>query len=272
VNLTEERLLLRDVNISEIKGIIRDNPIDLLYNFDLTISDDLFMEVLLNNFRNDVTSYQAFISKFKNNEKTALIKKISEEWELLNWDSVDILEDKLTKLNEQLLRDRLTNSNLFDILNNEKMTPMFLKLAKISNNQGSLSEIKSKEGMVFETPELREKYIYEHFQSEYGKVSRNVTVGDIEAFLGPGLINCNIVNSCKIPDHLKVEMENEISLSELDNAVKSSKNNTAGGMDGINNLVLKKFWDLLRIPLYNYTKLIPIKGKLTQSFNSAAFV
>jgi exonuclease III len=144
VNLTEERLLLRDGSISEIKGIIRDNPIDLLYNFDLTISDDLFMEVLLNNFRNDVTSYQAFISKFRNNEKTALIKKISEEWELQNWDSVDILEDKLTKLNEQLLRDRLSNSNLFDILNNEKMTPMFLNLPKLVTIRDPFRKLRAK--------------------------------------------------------------------------------------------------------------------------------
>jgi hypothetical protein len=40
-------------------------PIDLLYNFPLGTPDDLFFEVLINNIRNEVTSYQDFIFKFK---------------------------------------------------------------------------------------------------------------------------------------------------------------------------------------------------------------
>jgi hypothetical protein len=31
----------------------------------ISIEPDLFMEVLINNFRNEVTSYQSFIFKFK---------------------------------------------------------------------------------------------------------------------------------------------------------------------------------------------------------------
>jgi hypothetical protein len=168
LDLSEECLMRRDEGVSEIRRLMREYPIELLYNFDLSVGDDIFLEVLLNNFRNDVTSYQAFINKFKFDIKNQLTSKIRYACETENWTEADLLEDKLTKLNEQILRDRLTNSNLFDILNNEKMTPMFLKLAKISTNQGSLSEIKDDNGVAFSDSEKREKYIFETYQKQYG--------------------------------------------------------------------------------------------------------
>jgi hypothetical protein len=73
-----------------------------------------------------------------------------------------------------------------------------------------------------------------------------------------------------VPEFLKNEMEAELSLTELDNALKGAKISSAGGMDGINNRVLSKFWHLFRTPLHNYTKLITTNGSLTQSFKCAS--
>jgi hypothetical protein len=52
--LTQEKITLRNTNIGKIRNIMNTFPIELLYNFDLSIEDDLFMEVLLNNFRNEL--------------------------------------------------------------------------------------------------------------------------------------------------------------------------------------------------------------------------
>jgi hypothetical protein len=102
------------------------------------------MEVLLNNLRNEITSYQAFIEKFKVKEFDALSAKI------INTNDTDLrdaLESKLSRLNEIRIRDRLFHSNLYDVLNNEKMTPNFLKLAKIGAATGSLKDLKDKNGI-----------------------------------------------------------------------------------------------------------------------------
>jgi hypothetical protein len=71
----------------------------------------------------------------------------------------ELIEIKLTRLNEQNIRDKLIHSNLFNILNNEKMTPTFLRMAKISKNSGSMSEIKDATGIPFESEKDRRDFV-----------------------------------------------------------------------------------------------------------------
>jgi hypothetical protein len=228
------------------------------------------MEILLNNFKNEVTSYQSFIHKFKKRAMEDLLAALSQAKTDDNLLLADTIEQNLSRLNEQLIRDRLENSNLFEVLNNEKMTPMFLKLAKIKSNTGSLADICDDNGIPFPTPALRQKHILDTYSKMYGEVNAPVSVGDIVNFLGPDIINHNITNSKKVPIELKNQFETELTLEELDCAIKSAKISSAGGADGINNRVLKKFWHLFRIPLYNYAKYLFEGGNLTQSFNSAS--
>jgi hypothetical protein len=44
---------------------------------------------------------------------------------------------------------------------------------------------------------------------------------------------------------------------------------SAGGIDGISTLFLKKFWKFFRVPLFKYMQHVFETGNLTQSFNSA---
>jgi exonuclease III len=265
-DLTVEKLSERITKMEKIDEIINLYPVELMYNFQLNINDDLFMEVLLNNIRNEVTSYQSFISKFKKKEFEKL------QLELLatvDPDKVDAIEYKLSRLNEAYIRDRLMHTQIFDIVNNEKMTPYFLKLASVNKNTGSLSVIKNDNGEIFEDEQKRRDYILTEYGKIYGKSDGNCTVDDITEFLGPEICQCDTVINKKLTDEFKREMDLDLSLHELDNALSSAKLTSAGGMDGINNRALKKFWKYLRIPLYNYAKLIPINEKVTESFSSA---
>jgi hypothetical protein len=247
-------------------------PIELLYNFDLVINPHLFMEVLLNNFRNDVTSYQSFIFKFK----SQVLKNLTDglialqSTDIPNIEEMDLLEQKIEAINDQILRDKLECSNLFDVLNNEKMTPTFLKLAKIKNDAGSLSEIRDDNGQPFYDNKARESYILGHFQKIYGTVHPDISLEDINTFLGPVISNHEIVLGKKLPNELMQSFESDLSLAELDAAIKSAKSNSAGGSDGLNNKVLSKFWALFRQPLYNYAKNIPNMDCLTPTFSSAS--
>jgi Reverse transcriptase (RNA-dependent DNA polymerase) len=74
---------------------------------------------------------------------------------------------------------------------------------------------------------------------------------------------------CRVLKYLKISLDAEISISELDNSINKAKLTSAGGMDGINNRVLKRFWRFFRHPLYKYTNCVVRKNNLTDSFKSA---
>jgi hypothetical protein len=139
------------------------------------------MEVLLNNLRNEITSYQSFIEKFKTREYRALLDKLSGTVDP-DPDQRDVIEDKLSRLNDIRIRDRLLYNGIYDTLNSEKMTPHFLKLAKISANTGSLSDIKDDKGDAFTSETLLKKYIFDEYAKIYGVAGTNKTVDDINAF------------------------------------------------------------------------------------------
>jgi hypothetical protein len=241
-NITEEIINTRELNLVRINRIIENYPIELLYNFELNITDDLFLEVLINNFRNDVTSNQDFIFKFKKREKVALSNDLRVARAENDSDLIDSLEDKLSRLNEQEIRDRLQSSCLYEHLNNEKMTPLFLNLAKISKGSASLSDILQPGGAAFETDRDRKKYILDFYETLYENNSDPETVPDIETFLGPEIVRHPLVTSSKLSAEQCNFLEQDLTLQELDNSISSAKLASAGGMDGLNNRTLKKFW------------------------------
>jgi hypothetical protein len=58
-------------------------------------------------------------------------------------------------------------------------------------------------------------------------------------------------------------------MDELDTSAMQG-NNSAAGMDGINNAFIKKYWTLLRKPLFNYSSCCHTKGMLTANFRTAS--
>jgi len=74
--LDEATITNRDFHITEAKNIFSAHPIEIFYNFSLNIDDDMFMDVLLNNIRNEITSYQNFLEKFKARAKSDLIQQL----------------------------------------------------------------------------------------------------------------------------------------------------------------------------------------------------
>jgi hypothetical protein len=266
-DLSEEILNNRVNRLAEISVIMGSLQLELLYNFPLYIHDDLFMEVLLNNLRNEITSYQAFIEKFKTREFKLLSDRLSNENDC---DLRDVLEDKLSGLNEIRIRDRILHSSIYDVVNNEKMTPQFLKLAKISKNTGSLKSLKDKNGNPFPVGEAYKNHVITEYAEIYGNPGPASMVEDIFNFLGPDIANHEIVTRSKLSENVKLELESDLTLSELDRAMSTAKLSSAGGMDGFNNRTLKRLWGVLRIPLCNYSKRITDTGMLTESFKTAS--
>jgi Reverse transcriptase (RNA-dependent DNA polymerase) len=92
----------------------------------------------------------------------------------------------------------------------------------------------------------------------------------IEEFLGQEIANNPIVQNSKLSFDQREALEHDLTLEELDWSMQKARLTSAGGMDGISNRVLKKFWCLFRQPLFLYAKAVGRAGRLTQSFKLAS--
>jgi hypothetical protein len=62
-------------------------------------------------------------------------------------------------------------------------------------------------------------------------------------------LNSRLVRDSRISEETAARLETPITLDELDKSA-SQGNKSASGMDGLCNCFIKKFWNILRIPLF----------------------
>jgi hypothetical protein len=72
------------------------------------------------------------------------------------------LETLLNSYQDAEMSQELEKFRHYELVNNEKITPEFLKLAKISNNDHSLKEIRDDKGNPFPNDTLRNAHIVKH--------------------------------------------------------------------------------------------------------------
>jgi len=165
---------------------------------------------------------------------------------------------------------------IYEHLKHEKMTPAFLKLAKIKSSDDSLTQIKKPDGTDFDNDEDRNAFITNFYEQLYRKPVVPVPqtpahdADIIRNFLGEEVFNSEQVQNAILPQAVSDSLEHNITLEELDNALKQCKNSSAPGSDGIPYSFIKKFWHFLRTPLCNYAAHSFENGELTQSFKCAS--
>ena len=76
-------------------------------------------------------------------------------------------EKKLNLLLEAEMQDALEKSPIFDHIHKEKMSPLFLKLAKGCNSEHRISDIRNSDGSVFNTDAERNEFIVTYFENIY---------------------------------------------------------------------------------------------------------
>jgi hypothetical protein len=214
------------------------------------------LETLINNIRNECLSYQIFLAKTVTEStknilaslKTLKLNYTAKESE------IDSLEKKLDNIIDNNLRNRLEATSNFEILQNERITPFFLNLAKGNKAEASLSDLLDDDGNPFRSDAELKAHIRNFYQKIYKKPESDNHIRDdcIRTFLGEEICNSRLVRDSIIPDQKAQEFEEFISIEELDESA-SQGNRSAAGMDGINNCFMKKFWHMLRIPLHRYT-------------------
>ena len=268
-----EDLLKRETKIGELNQLIDELDVSNLQHLDLNVSGDIFLEYLINCIRNDLVSYQTFISKTFNDTKNNLIEQLNccKSSEFLDAVLLRNLEKNLNELIDLEMKNEFEKYRKFELLNSEKITPYFIKMAKCAKPDALLSEIKNENGNEFLSKNDRDEYIVKYYEKLYTKpvTEKENLSGCIEEFLGPEILAHPIVQSSILTKTERDKLEKPLTIFELDEAVKLSNKNSAAGGDGISGKFITKFWPLLRRPLLNYAQECFKKGILSDTFRTA---
>jgi hypothetical protein len=143
-------------------------------------------------------------------------------------------ERDLNRVAEDEMREEVLKMNDFDKLNNEKITPYFLSLAKRPHNPESLCDVNKDDGSQFESKQERDLFIRDYFASTYKKLPDTVTDQSITNFLGDVANRQEVIDS-KLNQEEREKLEQDLTLLEFDVAIEKAKINSAPGIDSISN-------------------------------------
>jgi exonuclease III len=240
--------------------------VEEMFEYECRIEHDLFLDVLLNCMKNCIISFQSNYKKNYNSHKLKLSIELSNlkassisSNSIL--DKIFSIELELSKLeNDENLRI-LENSKYFQIINNEKPSKMYCKLIKNNKCSDSLEHLLDENNLPFDDTIKRDNFIIKHFETKFSTpFLPTISLND---FFDNNSINDPLLNSHKLSNAQRLELDKEISLSELDYSLKTSNKASAPGPDGIPTSILSKFWKFLRIPMLRGFKAMIRKKKMT---------
>jgi hypothetical protein len=217
----------------------------------LNYRGDTFLEVLLSNIKGSVISFQTWTKRLDTVKKNILINEIQNLKKDFFNNSESILqrEKDLCDIIEAETVAKVRNMKIFDCLNSEKPTPMFLSLARVSNSDKRLSDIKDARGNDFNCNKTRDEYITKYFETLYKKdldEPPNFN-GCIERFLGDDIINNPIVQNSKLSEAEHELLDAPLTVDELDKSINNANMKSAPGIDGMSNIFLREFWLFIRL-------------------------
>jgi hypothetical protein len=216
---------------------------------------------------------QADLNNQKNNFKKRISLRLVDLKKNFSTNSREIfeLEEQLSLLIESELREELSNFKIFDKLNNEKITPHFMRMTKTMNNEPDLDTIKI-DNPDFINVENNEAFIMDFYETLY-KIGANPNPNmqntiSIDESLGEVKDNEHVIGS-KISENEKNFLDRQLPMTEFDRAMDTCNKKSALGTDGLSNNFTRCFWQYLRVPLLKYANCCFEKGNLTNSFRTA---
>ncbi len=234
VNINEELANTREeiVRLTELLP-----HIDYLDSLALTCDNKAFLETLVMSIKNATLSTQHFFYKIKSKTKDTIKKQLTllKQNYVGNQGDIFRLEARLSRIVDSELRDEISMNRNFERLNDEKITPYFMSLAKQLSTDALLSDIRNDNGVDFIDCSERENYLVDYYKDLYKvKVNNNIGDNSINDFLGEVATHPDVLSS-KLTDNERTDLERPLSLAELDSSAKKGKLNTAPGIDGMTN-------------------------------------
>ncbi len=114
--------------------------IDVLTRLELVPSDEFFLESLLSCVKGSLIGYQTWFKRMETAKKSKLIKELNElkvNYEE-NANEILTLENTLNEIVHRNVQAKVKSMKIFECLNAEKPTPMFLNLAKKTKSNQKL--------------------------------------------------------------------------------------------------------------------------------------
>ena len=247
--------LLKDTQyIDKIKKIIEDvkqtyatnlNPDEMIPNQDLqfNINDQLFLETLLMMIRGDTIKYSSIKKKLSCKEEQSLEKEIKDLEDNINTNFSHIINEQFNTLAQKkdrleeirkakiqgvMLRSRVRYEEL-----GEKPTKYFFNLENRQFTNKVMNKIIDENGDEYtKTKDVLncQKRFYENLYNDINIID-DTHISDI---LGE--------NETKLSDQEAENLEGEITLTELAQALKNMKNDKSPGLDGFTAEFFKFFW------------------------------
>ena len=245
--------------------------IQFLENLPQSCNAEFFFEALCNATRLSAINQQSLLFKQETVYEQIKIKEINilKQDSLGNQNAIFEKEFELATYLEGKLKLELMERKKFETLNSEKITPYFMSLVKGSKVEAKLDEITREDGTEFANNDDRVKYIVDTFGDLYKKPPGEVIdVNCIENFLGD-LTENNVIKNSKLKPEQKIELENDLTIEELDKSIDEANLKSAPGADGFSNKFIKKFWHLFRAPLMRLAAFCYDRNSLTDSFRNA---
>lgn len=144
LNQAQHRLELieQEINNAFDIGIRLPDP-QALNELEINTNPDTFFEVLVNNVRNDILSFQSEFYKRKVKKKNLIRSELKDLKNRVPLDQgmIFIKERELDILTESDLREELARIKNFECLNNEKITLYFMALARNSKTDQQIEDI-----------------------------------------------------------------------------------------------------------------------------------
>jgi hypothetical protein len=256
-----------------LNEIVR-SQIPLLENLQLTTDGDVFLEVLLSNVKGNVISFQQWVKKTENTLKSRLVNRLN-ELKLdfnNNQDTIYETENELLMILDKEVSEKAKTIKIFECLNAEKPTPIFMNLARCRNTSKRLSAICKDDGTAYSSDAERNEGIVDFFEKLYKKPeTERVDYTDcIENFLGPKILAHPVVQNSLLTEPEIALLDRPLSINELDESVKKANLKSSPGMDGLCNRFILKYWQLLRGAVFRYCEKCFEKGTLTANFLNAS--
>jgi hypothetical protein len=164
--------------IVELRNAIKNNlellpGIEALQTFNLTCDRNVFLEILIMSVKASTLSHQHDFFKIKNAKKKYLETKIKDLKKNFQNNVAEILrtERDLNKVADDEMREEVLRMRNFEQLNNEKITPYFLSLAKKPQHSENLLDVCNANGDPFDNALDRDTYIRNYFADTYKKVA-----------------------------------------------------------------------------------------------------
>ncbi len=165
--------------------------------------DDIFLERLIESTSNAAFKLQQLVSIAENSERKNLLENLRilkrGNSYVANFQEIQEIERKLNEIEERTNADKVVNYLKTDILDNEKITPHFLRIAKTVSND-SLEKIRKDDGTVFLSKNEQEAHIVKFYKDLYSlpEDMPDDFSNCVEDFLGPEICQHPVVTNSKL--------------------------------------------------------------------------